>query len=352
MNNTGSKHDRLRSGSVLVLVLILLSSMTVLSVGLAYRTRIELRLAYNNAQRTQAYYLALGGIERTKVLLSRMEPSPLSTAAACQFSADADAEKLFEKLDAIEQIQGKTLMYDLRDELGHLNINRSDPVCLAKIKCVDEAMLASIYDWIDSDDNMNPGGAETDFYERLEPPHIAKNSECIALKELLYLKNMTPEVYLGEDLNRNLLLDDNEADGWLRMPSDNRNNTLDLGLVDTFTVFGDGRININTASRGILGTLPEVDEAAVESVYTWRAGPDRTMGTEDDVCITGAQDIATVEGLTELQVAILGEYCCFDSTYFRVFACAGANENIKCSLMAALKCDQNKPEIIYLERLQ
>ncbi|UCG49934.1 MAG: general secretion pathway protein GspK [Phycisphaerales bacterium] len=352
MNYSRSKHERLRTGSVLVLVLILLSSMTVLSVGLAYRTRIELRLAFNNARRTQAYYLALGGIERTRALLNQMEPSPLSTATACLFSGDAAAEKLFEKLDAFEQVREKVLMYDLRDELGHLNINRSDPVCIEKIEYLDKALLACMYDWIDADDSMNPGGAETDFYERLEPPHIAKNSDCIALKELLYLKNMTPEIYLGEDLNHNRSLDDNERDGWQRIPSDNRDNTLDPGLVDAFTVFGDGKINVNTAARDILSALPEIDEAVVECLLAWRTGPDRIMGTDDDLCFTGAQDIATVDGLTELQTAILAEYCCFDSKYFRVFACAGANENVKCSLMATLKCDQNKTQIVYLERLQ
>ncbi len=335
-----------------MLVLILLSSMTVLSVGLAYRTRIELRLAHNNAKRTQAYYLALGGIERTKALLNQMEPSPLSTATACLFAGDAHAENLFEKLDAFEQLQAKTLIYDLRDEQGHFNINRSDPVCIENIGYLDKPLLACIYDWTDADDNMNPGGAETDFYERLEPPHIAKNSHCIALKELLYLKNITPQIYLGEDLNHNRSLDDNERDGWQRIPTDNRDNTLDLGLVDIFTVFGDGRVNINTAARNILNALPEIDEAVVESLLDWRTGPDRIMGTDDDICFTAAQDIATVEGLTELQAAILAEYCCFDSKYFRVFACAGENENVKCSLMATLKCDQNKTQIVYLERLQ
>jgi len=74
------KSRRRRDGSVLILVLIVLSSMTILSVGLAYMTRIEMRLTYANAQRMQAYYLALGGIERIKALLSQEELSPLTVA--------------------------------------------------------------------------------------------------------------------------------------------------------------------------------------------------------------------------------------------------------------------------------
>ena len=50
--------------------------MTILSVGLAYRTRVEVKLSGADAQRTKAYYLALGGIERARALLS-LQKSPL-----------------------------------------------------------------------------------------------------------------------------------------------------------------------------------------------------------------------------------------------------------------------------------
>ena len=153
---------------MLVLVLIVLSSLIILSVGLAYRTRIEMRLAQSNAQRTQAYYLALGGIERIKALLSQEELSPSTIARICQFTGTAKEEGLFEQLKGFDLNEGKLLTYSLRDEKGYLNLNNSDPASWANIDYISEECCSVILDWIDEDNDAGPGGAETDFYERLE----------------------------------------------------------------------------------------------------------------------------------------------------------------------------------------
>lgn len=336
---------------MLILVLIVLSSMTILSVGLAYRTRIEMRLAYANAQRTQAYYLALGGIERIKALLSQEELSPLTIARICQFTGTAKEEGLFEQLNEFDLNEGKLLTYSLRDELGYLNLNSSDPASWINIDCVSEECRAGILDWIDEDDDTSSGGAETDFYELLEFPYISKDSPFVALKELLFLKGVTRDIYLGEDLNRNSSLDENERDGWSKVPFDNEDNRLDFGLVDTFTVYGDGKVNINTTHKAILGALPGLDDEVAEFILIYRAGPDGRLGTDDDMCCTSSEEIANIEGLTELQIELLQQYCCFNSEYFRIFSSAGLNNTFKCCLMATVKCTESQPRILYLERL-
>jgi type II secretory pathway component PulK len=45
VSSKGRGERRNQTGSVLVLVLIVVSSLTAVAVGLAYRTRIEMRLA-------------------------------------------------------------------------------------------------------------------------------------------------------------------------------------------------------------------------------------------------------------------------------------------------------------------
>jgi hypothetical protein len=325
--------------------------MTILSVGLAYRTLIEMKLANTNAQRTQAYYLALGGIERIKTLLSEQELSPSTIAQMCQFTSTAHNEGLFEQFREFDQTEGSLLTYSLRDEQGYLNLNQSDPASWIPIDCISEECCSVILDWIDEDDDAGPGGAETDFYERLEYPYISKDAPLAALKELLFLKGITRDIYLGEDLNRNSLLDDNERDGLYRLPFDNEDNVLNLGLLDIFTTYGDGRININTTCREILEALPGLDDQAAEFILAHRAGPDRQHGTEDDGFFTSAEDLANVEGLTELQVELLGQYCCFESEYFRIFSSAGLNNTFKCCLMATIRFAESQPQILYLERL-
>lgn len=345
------KRGRGRGGSVLALVLIVMSTMVILSAGLAYRTRVEMRLVHANAQRTQAYYLALGGIERIKALLSREELTPLTIARICQFTSTATEEELFGQFKDFAPDDGQWVTYSLRDELACLSVNNSDPASWTNIDCVSRELRSSISDWMDEDDDISPEGAETDFYERLEFPYTSKNGVFIALKELLFLKGVTPEIYLGEDLNRNSLLDENEKDGQLRIPPDNEDNLLDLGLVDVFTVYGDGRLNINTVSKPILAALPGLDEGVAELILAQRAGPDGALGTEDDACIASAKDIADVEGLTELQIELLGHYCVFDSEYFRIFSCAQLNGTFKCCLMATVRFTDSGPQILLLERL-
>ena len=345
------KSRRKLNGSVLILVLIVLSSMTALSVGLVYRTLIEMKLAHTNAQRAQAYYLALGGIERIKTLLSSQELSPATIAQMCQFTSTAQNEGLFEQFKEFDPTDGSLLIYSLRDEQGHLNLNQSDPASWIPIECVSEECCSTIIDWIDEDDDAGPGGAETDFYEQLEHPHTSKNAPLTTLQELLFLKGITRDIYLGEDLNRNSLLDDNERDGLYRIPFDNEDNVLNLGLLDIFTTYGDGKININTTRREILEALPGLDDQAAEFILAHRAGPDRQHGTQDDGFITSAEDLANVEGLTELQIELLGQYCCFESEYFRIFSSAGLDNSIKCCLMATIKFTESQPQTLYLERL-
>jgi type II secretory pathway component PulK len=345
------KDERCKGGSVLILVLIVLSSMLILSAGLAYRTRIEMRLAQANARRTQAYYLALGGIERIRALLSRQELTPSRIAEICRFTGSADEEGLFEQISQSELPKGAFFTYNLRDEQGYLNLNKADPASWENLGCISKDCQAAIIDWTDADENVSPAGAETDYYSRLEPAYISKNGPCVALKELLFLKGITRRLYVGEDLNRNLLLDENEKDGRLRMPPDNEDSVLDLGLVDIFTVYGDGKININTASKQILSSLQGLDEKIAELILTYRAGMDGQFGTEDDVVFASSEDLGKVEGLTELQIELLKQYCCFGSEFFRIFSSAGLNSDFQCCFMATVQYADNQVRILCLERL-
>ena len=346
-----SKYRQHKYGSVLVLVLIVLSSMLILSVGLAYRTQIELRLARSNARRTQVYYLALGGIERAKILLGQEELTASGIAKLCQFTASATEEGLFEQIEDFSLPDGVLLTYGLRDEQGYLNLNNSDPASWANLGFVSEQCRAGIIDWTDEDDQAEQDGAEADYYLRLEPAYTSKNKPFTALKELLYLRSVTKRSYMGEDLNHNLSLDDNERDGLFRLPPDNEDGVLDLGLLDVFTVYGDGRININTVSGLILSALQGLDAQAAEAILAYRAGPDGRLGTEDDAAVENAEDFAEIEGLTELQIEILKDYCCFDSTCFRVFSSAGRDNDYQCCLMATIGYVDNQIRVLSLERL-
>lgn len=351
MNSSSLKNNSREQGSILVLVLIVLSSMIMLSVGLAYRTRIEIKLVRANARRTQAFYLALGGIERIKALISREELSPSTITRICQFTDTAEEEGLFERFGDYEMTDGDLLTYSLRDEQAYLNINKSDPASWENMGRISKDCQAAILDWIDADDDTSPDGAETDFYQRFEPPYVSKNGPCAVLKELLFIRAITRGMYLGEELNHNSLLDGNNRDGQFQIPAADGDENLDLGFVGIFTVYGNGKININTAPTAILAALPGLDDQVADIILTYRSGPDGRFCTDDDRYLANAEDLANVEGLTEIQIELLEEYCCFGSEYFRIFSYARLNSASQCCLMATTRYFEGKPQILCVERL-
>ena len=339
------------AGSVLALVLIVLSSMVILSVGLSYRTRIELRLAQAYARRTQAYYLALGSVARATVLVTGSAASPQRVGLLGRFAGTAQGEGLFEQLPECG-VDQQVLMYRVRDEQAYLNVNRSDPVAWSNIPGMDATLMASILDWTDADDSVRPQGAEADYFSHLSPPYVAKNLPCTLLRELLLVRGVTAERYMGMELSRY-----RKTTEWNATGSDRRNSIspgidLDLGLLDLFTVFGDGKININTVGSRILAALPGFDERAAQAVLTHRAGPDGIEGTRDDIPLTSAQELRQIDNLTALQIELLSQYCCFQSTTFRVFSFAELSDGSLCSLMATLDASTERLAILCMEILR
>lgn len=311
----------------MVLVLIILSGMVIISGAMTYRTQLDMKMAQSYAQRTKAYYLALGGIERVRAHLTQKEITPANMTYICSLNTTAQAEKLFE-FQGEPDGPDSSLWYCLRDELGYFNLNNSNPTCWEQFEGLEKSHCAAILDWQDDDDDISSEGVESDYYQQLEPPYIAKNSDISFLKELLFIKDIDMKLYVGND-----------------------DNPLDLGLVDIFTVHGNGKININTASGTILAALPGLDEDVAQTVISYRSGPDGQEGTQDDIGFESANDLTKLEELTELQRELLGQYSCFDSRFFRIFSRSSLSGHIECSLMATVRYSDNDIELITLERL-
>ncbi|WP_086934059.1 type II secretion system minor pseudopilin GspK [Agarilytica rhodophyticola] len=69
-----------------------------------------------------------------------------------------------------------------------------EPVFLEKetARLIAEALI----DWLDSDSEITGfGGAESDYYDQLEPPVSIANGPMISVSELQVIKGMTPELY-------------------------------------------------------------------------------------------------------------------------------------------------------------
>jgi hypothetical protein len=117
-----------------------------------------------------------------------------------------------------------------------------------------EEIADCILDFIDEDDEPRLYGAESEFYQGLQPPYYPRNGPLETLDELLLVAGVTPELLYGEDANRNGLMDLNENDEDASLPLDNGDGVLDLGWFAYFTVYsresnlradGTPRIDLN-----------------------------------------------------------------------------------------------------------
>ncbi|MDW7773127.1 MAG: type II secretion system minor pseudopilin GspK [Desulfobulbaceae bacterium] len=108
------------------------------------------------------------------------------------------------------------------------------------------ALLDSIIDWIDSNDDERDHGAEAGYYLSREPPYEPRNAPVQNLEELLLIRGMTDDIFYGNDEYS--------------------------GIRDYLTIYGtDGKININTAPAPVLQALADdLDETMVLRLVEFR----------------------------------------------------------------------------------
>ena len=92
-----------------------------------------------------------------------------------------------------------------------------------------EELLDAIKDWIDPDDEVTGAGAEGAYYAGLRRPYAAKNAPMDCIEELLMIKGVSRELFYG--------------------------TAESPGLSHLLSVYGDARININTAPKAVLRAL-------------------------------------------------------------------------------------------------
>lgn len=119
--------------------------------------------------------------------------------------------------------------------LNHLNVEAL--VRYLKYLKIPEAeakqLAGAISDWRDSDDFTSDHGAESDYYQRLQPPYRPRNGNIRNWQELAYLRGMSPEL-------------------------------LQL-LRESFTLDGPGQaVLADYAPRGALAALSDLPEATIK----------------------------------------------------------------------------------------
>ena len=229
-----------RPAVVLIFVLVIVFLLSLAAYQYSEMVTSELRAADSSVNSTQARALAYSGIYYTAAVLSDqnsfqgiLNSNPWDSQSAfqgVQVFTDPQTGRtgrftIFSPTDPSEN-NPQAFRYGLIDEASKINLNamlQIDPTgtvlynMLMSFANTDPNMTAdiadSIIDWIDSDDDPRPNGAESSYYQGLSPPYRAKNGPLESVEELLYVKGVTPQFLFGTDYNRNWIQDPGEDGG-------------------------------------------------------------------------------------------------------------------------------------------
>jgi type II secretory pathway component PulK len=166
--------------------------------------------------------------------------------------------------------------FGVTDECGKINLNalmkRDSGGTIAHdmlmaLPNMTEDIANSIVDWLDSDSDARPNGAEDDYYSGLTPPYHCKNAPLDSIEELLLVKGVTPQLLFGNDRNRNGILDPEEDDG---------TGVLDRGWSAFLTIYSresnidaDGNSRIYVNDKDLQGLYDKLNAALGEDLANY-----------------------------------------------------------------------------------
>jgi general secretion pathway protein K len=189
-----------RRGQALVTVVFVVLILTVVVSTLAVRARRELQSAYGFLRETQQFYAAQGAVT---YVAQEMQTSSSDGSTQPQLTQPPDTDS-----------NGWTMLGDcwykveIIDTASRVNINTASAAVLAKLPPLanNPDLVAAIIDWRDTDDTTQVSngtttgnGAESDYYQSLNPPYNAKNAPFSTIEELLLVRGMTPQILYGID---------------------------------------------------------------------------------------------------------------------------------------------------------
>jgi type II secretory pathway component PulK len=265
------QRDNPRKGAALVVVLWVLMMLSVLIGSFAFDMHVEARIAAYYRKRLKAQYLARAGVEYAKAILHK---NLLSVPSVESKEPSANALCCGVPIRQLRRSLGEgTFAIDLVPEEGRRNVNLLDGKDWEKVFSQADvpeekwaALIDCFMDWTDKGDladthRLNGAGSDDPYY--VGRGYRCKRGPLDIVDELLLIKNFTPAIVYGGPLN-------------------GKGGGSCAGIAKWLTVWGDGKVNINAASREVLLTLNGIDEGLADSIIAWRRGLDGVDGTDDD----------------------------------------------------------------------
>jgi type II secretory pathway component PulK len=259
----------------LVVTLVVLAFITSVMSALSLSLLMDVKSADRHRQRVQAYYFARSGLEVAVHELLQDDPTVDSLADAWSVGGKAPMKAGLGKgefsVEHVSEVTGEGRTGAV-DEERKLNINKAD-----------RAMLRDLHP------AMTPEIVNAIMKRRIERPFDSVD-EMASLPEL-------PE-------------------GFLVMPREE----APAGLRPLLTVYGDGKINVNTAPAVVLGSIERIGADLAEKIVASRNGEDGQPATEDDRPFTDVDQIGKRLELSDEVFAHVKAWLTVRSRYFTITA--------------------------------
>jgi len=277
------------SGSALIVALWVLIILSLLVGAFAFDMHIEAGITSYYRKRLRSQYLARAGVEYAKLLLVK------SFEVNEEFMEDGMDEAMYIQALNLQKGVGVSgggtdlgegsFSVDIIPEQGRRNVNNLSDEDWEEI--LDQSgvptekwaeLIDCFHDWTDPGDEHHLNGAESDDAFYTQRGYECKNAPLDTVDELLLIKHFTPEIVFGG--------------------VDKQTEEQYTGIARWLTVWGDGKVNANTATREVLLTIPGLEEFDVEDILEGRLGPDGEAGTRDDG-FESVDELMTKLGLTD-----------------------------------------------------
>jgi len=276
-----TEHKPSEESSVLIVVLWVIGLLSMFVMAFAFDMHIEARIVSTWRKMLKAEYLSQAGIEIARKELLSMSDIDIDNPGSNTNNPLKDG--LEEKLPPQELGEGTVTVY-IRPENSRIDLNSitandivNDMKSAAVLKIWDslfewvgvpfeqrDALLDCIRDWVDQEDELSHlNGAESDYYETLDPPYKAKNGPFDTVEELALVK------------------------GFNEFIPDTSQTVCEV-VSPFLTTYGADKINVNAADAETLMAAFGIDQQMAEEIILHRNGPDGIPGTEDDQPYTEA----------------------------------------------------------------
>jgi general secretion pathway protein K len=190
-------------GVALILTLLILALLITLIFDFDAAARRELREAAAFRDDVRAFALSRAAVHAVRALSYQDSRLKLQTGQSHDGLHDLWARPIVDL-----PLGDGLLTARLADERGKLNLNdlgdAADPLAqkaktdrlkrLFELLKLDPRLVDGIVDWVDADEDPQPDGAESAYYQSLNPPYRAANAPLKTVKELALIKGMTDAV--------------------------------------------------------------------------------------------------------------------------------------------------------------